>query len=297
MAKKRKASSSFHQVKAPLLFLAPNMLIFFIFIIIPAVSGLRMSLYDWSILGEHNFIGFSNYTTLVGDSMFWKSLVNTLRYVLLVVPLLTASALGVALLVSGQEKGIGILRGFYYLPTMLSFIIVGISWRWILGDEIGIMNFLIRMMGGEHVKWLTSPAMATASLIFITIWAQTGFYMVMFVGGLQAIPTALFDAASIDGANKWQVFTKVKFPMIRPTMLVVVVLATINAFKAFELIFVLTKGGPGTTTKFLVQSIYQVAFEEDRMGYASSMAIALMFVIGVLTMIQFRVNKKDYSNE
>jgi len=124
MAKKRKASSSFHQVKAPLLFLAPNMLIFFIFIIIPAVSGLRMSLYDWSILGEHNFIGFSNYTTLVGDSMFWKSLVNTLRYVLLVVPLLTASALGVALLVSGQEKGIGILRGFYYLPTMLSFIIV-----------------------------------------------------------------------------------------------------------------------------------------------------------------------------
>ena len=297
MAKKKKTASSFHQVKAPLLFLAPNMLIFLIFIILPAVSGLRMSLYDWSILGEKVFTGLSNYKILIFDQMFWKTFLNTLRYVLLVVPLLTASALGIALLVSEQSKGIGIFRGFYYLPTMLSFVIVGISWRWILGDEIGILNYIIRLTGGEGVKWLTSPAMANVSLIFITVWAQTGFYMVMFVGGLQAIPETLFDAASIDGANTWQVFTKIKYPMIRPTMLVVLVLSLINAFKAFELIFVLTKGGPGTSTKFLVQSIYQVAFEEDRMGYASSMAVILMVVIGLLTMVQFQLNRKEYSNE
>jgi len=297
MKKNRMPHSSFHQLRAPLLFLAPNMLIFFIFIIIPAISGLRMSLYDWSILGGHSFTGFANYIDLIKDSSFWKSLGNTIRYVLLTVPLLTASALGVALIVSGQEKGISIFRGFYYLPTMLSFIIVGISWRWILGDEIGILNYIITSTGGETIRWLTSPAMATASLIFITVWAQTGFYMVMFVGGLQAIPDTLFEAAKIDGANKFQIFRSIKFPMIRPTMLVVLVLATINAFKAFELIFVLTKGGPGTATKFLVQSIYQVAFEEDRMGYASSMAVVLMIVIGILTFIQFRMNKKEYSNE
>jgi alpha-1,4-digalacturonate transport system permease protein len=294
---KKTGASSFHQVKAPLLFLAPNLLIFCIFIILPAVSGLRMSFFDWSILGDKVFAGLSNYRILIFDQMFWKSLLNTLRYVLLVVPLLTASALGIAMLVSDQSRGVGIFRGFYYLPTMLSFVIVGISWRWILGDEIGILNYFISKIGGEGIHWLTSPVMATASLIFITVWAQTGFYMVMFVGVLQAIPETLFDAASIDGANTWQVFTKIKFPMIRPTMLVVIVLATINAFKAFELIFVLTKGGPGTTTKFLVQSIYQVAFEEDRMGYASAMAVVLMIVIGLLTMIQFQMNKKEYSNE
>ncbi len=297
MNKKKIPKSSFHQVKAPMLFLLPNMLIFFIFIIIPAVSGLRMSLYEWSILGEHDYSGLLNFINLVKDHSFWNSLGNTIRYVFFVVPLLTASSLFIALLVSGQEKSVGLFRGFYYLPTMLSFIIVGISWRWILGDQIGIVNYLLTSIGGKSVRWLTSPAMATASLIFITVWAQTGFYMVMFVGGLQAIPETLFEAARIDGANVFQIFRKIKFPMIRPTMLVVVVLATINAFKAFELIFVLTKGGPGTATKFLVQSIYQVAFEEDRMGYASSMAVVLMVIIGFLTFIQFKLNKKDYANE
>lgn len=297
MKKNRIPHSSFHQIRAPLLFLAPNMLIFFIFIIIPAVAGLRMSLFNWSILGEHSFTGFSNYISLIRDGSFWESLGNTIRYVLLTVPLLTGSALAVALLVSGQEKGNGIFRGFFYLPTMLSFIIVGIAWRWILGDEIGIFNYLITISGGKSVRWLTSPGMATASLIFITVWAQTGFYMVMFVGGLQAIPETLFEAAKIDGANKFQIFLKIKLPMIRPTMLVVVVLATINAFKAFELIFVLTKGGPGTATKFLVQSIYQIAFEEDRMGYASTMAVILMLVIGILTFLLFKMNRKEYSNE
>ncbi|MDA3958361.1 carbohydrate ABC transporter permease [Oceanispirochaeta sp.] len=296
MANRKKGASSFHQTRAPLFFLAPNLLIFFIFIIIPAVSGLRMSFYEWSILGGHSFTGISNYQALIGDAMFWKTLGNTLRFVLFVVPLLTASALCIALLVSAEDSSNGLFRGFYYLPTMLSFVIVGITWRWILGDEIGVLNYIIKQTGGESVQWLTLPAMATTSLIFISVWAQTGFYMVMFVGGLQAIPESLFDAASIDGASKWQTFTKIKLPMIRPTMLVVVVLATINSFKAFELIFVLTKGGPGTATKFLVQSIYQVAFEEDRMGYASSMAVILMLVIGVLTMLQFKLNK-EYSNE
>ena len=297
MAKQRKVHSSFHQVRAPLLFLAPNLLIFFIFIILPAVSGLRMAFFDWSILGDKSFIFFDNFKNLGGDEMFWRSLGNTLRYVLLVVPLLTASALAVALLVSGQGRFEGVYRGFYYLPTMLSFVIVGIIWRWLLGDEIGIINYLLRLTGGKGVRWLTTPAMANLSLIFITVWAQTGFYMVMFVGGLQAIPDTLFEAAEIDGANSLQIFTKIKLPMIRPTMLVVLVLATINAFKAFELIYVLTKGGPGVSTKFLVQTIYQIAFEEDRMGYASSMAIVLMLVIGVLTMLQFRMNRKEYSNE
>lgn len=297
LRKRKKLKGSFEQILAPMLFLTPNLLIFGIFIIIPAIMGLRMAFYEWSMLGEHSFVGFKNFVALLQDEHFWKTFWNTIRYVAFVVPLLTISSLGLALLTVENDPGVGFFRGIFYLPTMLSLIIVGISWRWILGDELGIVNFLIKISGGEPVRWLTTAFMANASLIFISVWAFTGFYMVMFIGGLQAIPEDLFDQAEIDGASSLQVFFKIKLPLIRPTMLVVIVLATIRAFKAFELIYVLTKGGPGSATKFLVQNIYQIAFEEDRMGYASAIAIMLLIVIGLFTMFQFRLNKEEYSNE
>lgn len=293
---KKKLKGSFDQTLAPMLFLAPNLLIFGVFIIFPAISGLRIALFEWSILGDKSYVGLANFAELLQDPMFWKTFWNTLRYVLLVVPLLTVSALGVALLTTENHPGISWFRGSYYLPTMLSLIIVGIIWRWILGDQLGILNYVIRLAGGQPVPWLTTPLTANISLVFISVWMFTGFYMVMFIGGLQAIPDDLFAAAAIDGASSSQVFWKIKLPLIRPTMLVVLVLATINAFKAFELIYTLTKGGPGSSTKMLVQNIYQVAFEEDRMGYASAMAIMLMIAIGILTTVQFRLNR-EYTNE
>jgi len=295
--KKKATHGSFNQTAAPLLFLAPNLLIFALFISIPAISGIRLAFYDWGILSGSKFIGLGNFTELFKDEMFWRTFGNTIRYVLFVVPLLIVSSLGMALLTSKPDKGVSFFRGAYYLPTMLSLIIVGISWRWILGDQLGVLNYFITKTGLEGVKWLTTPGSANISLIFITIWATTGFYMVMFISGLQAIPQDLYSAASIDGASPTQSFRHITLPMIRPTMLVVVVLSTINSFKAFELIFTLTKGGPGVSTKFLVQNIYQVAFEEDRLGYASAMAIMLMLLIALLTFLQFRLNKGDYTNE
>jgi len=293
---RKKLKGSFDQTVAPLLFLAPNMLIFGLFIIVPAVSGLRIALYEWSILGDKEFVGLANFVELLDDPMFWRTFGNTVRYVLLVVPLLTVSALGMALLASENYPGVAWFRGAYYLPTMLSLIIVGITWRWILGDQLGIINYVLRTIGLSPVKWLTSPFNANVSVVFISVWMFTGFYMVMFIGGLQAIPEDLYSAASIDGASRSQIFWRIKLPLIRPTMLVVLVLGTINAFKAFELIYTLTKGGPGSSTKFLVQNVYQVAFEEDRLGYASAMAVMLMLAIGLLTAVQFRMNR-EYSNE
>ena len=294
--RRRQLKGSFDQTLAPLLFLSPNLVIFGLFIVVPAISGLRIALYDWSILGDKGFIGLANFGELIRDPMFWRTFGNTLRYVLLVVPLLTVTALGLALITSDNHPGIAWFRGAYYLPTMLSLIIVGITWRWILGDELGILNYIIRRLGGDGVPWLTTPLTANISLVFISVWMFTGFYMVMFIGGLQAIPNDLFAAAAIDGAGRGQVFRHITLPLIRPTTLVVLVLATINAFKAFELIYTLTKGGPGSSTKLLVQNVYEVAFEQDRMGYASAMAIMLMIAIGILTAFQFRLNR-DYTNE
>jgi alpha-1,4-digalacturonate transport system permease protein len=295
--RKKGKGGSFDQTLAPLLFLTPNMLIFGIFIIYPALSGIRMAFYEWSVLEGHTFIGVQNFLTLFTDKMFWITLKNTLIYVGSVVPLLIIVSLGIGFLTSKAVKGIGIFRACYYLPTMLSLIMVGIAWRWILGNEIGILNFLIRTFGGEPVSWLTSTTMAMISLIFVTVWQGAGFYMIIFIGGLQAIPDTVYEAAYIDGASKLQAFRHITLPLLKPTTLVVTVLATINAFKAFELIYVMTKGGPGYSTKFLVQNIYLTAFEEDRMGYAAAMSIVLLIIIGLLTSIQFMASGKEYANE
>lgn len=290
-------SGSFDQTLAPLLFLTPNMLIFGLFIIYPALSGIRMAFYEWSILGDHHFIGLKNFFELFGNKMFWITFKNTLIYVGAVVPLLLVVALSLGLLTSKVLKGIGLFRACFYLPAMLSLIMVGIAWRWILGDEIGILNYLLKSAGIAPVSWLTSSAMAMLSLILVTVWQGAGFYMVIFLGGLQAIPQVFYEAAYIDGASSLQAFRHITLPLLKPTTLVVTVLATINSFKAFELIYVMTQGGPGYSTKFLVQNIYQIAFEEDRMGYAAATSIVLLLIIGLLTCVQFMASGKEYSNE
>lgn len=294
---RKRTRGTFEQTRAPLLFLAPNLIIFAVFIIVPAVVGLRMSLFDWSVLGSRVFIGFKNFTSLTGDAMFWTTLYNTFVYVLAVVPSIVVVALILSILVAVNMPGIGAFRSLYYLPTMLSLIIVGIAWRWILGFDVGIVNYALRPMFPEGVPWLTDGRLAMGSLVFVTVWTRAGYFMMMFVGGLQAIPETFYEAARLDGAGKWKIFRSITLPLLKPIFLVVAVLATIEAFKAYELIYVMTQGGPGSATKMLVQYVYQAAFEEDRMGYASAMSAVLLAIIGFFTFLQFAASRGDYENE
>ncbi|HTX72186.1 MAG TPA: sugar ABC transporter permease [Rectinemataceae bacterium] len=297
MKRRRRTRGTFEQTAAPLLFLGPNLIIFSLFIIVPAVMGLRMSFFDWSILGGSHYVGLRNFTRLFGDAMFWKTMANTFVYVAAVVPLLLIFALGLAVLLSRPGRIMGIFRSLYYLPTLLSLIIVGIAWRWILGFDLGILNYLLKVAGMKPIPWLTNGEMAMSSLIFVTVWTRVGYFMMMLVGGLQAIPETFYEAARIDGADRGTVFRRITLPLLRPMLLVVAVLATIESFKAYELIFVMTQGGPGSATKFLVQYIYQVAFEEDRLGYGSAMSVVLLVIIGLFTFIQFVARREEYSNE
>jgi len=297
MKPRNRSHGTFEQTLAPMLFLAPNLLIFGIFIILPAILGLRMSLFDWSFLEGSNFVGLKNFRDILHDSMFWLTLKNTLVYVVAVVPLLATFALALALPLAEEGKGMGVFRAIYYVPTMLSMIIVGIAWRLLLGYDLGIINYVLRLAGRKPVPWLTDGTMATISLIFVTVWTRVGYFMMMFVGGLQAISKTYYEAAEIDGAGRFTVFRRITLPLLRPIILVVVVLATIEAFKAYELIFVMTQGGPGTSTKFIVQYIYQAAFEEDRMGYGAAMSVILMAIIGVFTALQFAAQREEYTNE
>lgn len=297
MKSKQRSHGTFQQTLAPMLFLAPNLAIFLVFIVLPAMLGIRMSLFEWSILDGSKFVGLENFRTVLNDGMFWTTLRNTFIYVIAVVPLLTAFALALALLLAKEGKGMGFFRAIYYIPTMLSMIIVGIAWRWILGFDLGILNYALRLMGFAPIPWLTDGTMANVSLVFVTLWTRVGYFMMMFIGGLQAIPETYYEAARIDGADRRAIFRRITLPLLKPITLVVMILATIEAFKAYDLIYVMTQGGPGTSTKFLVQYIYQAAFQEDRLGYSAAMSVVLLAVIGVFTAFQFIAQKDEYTNE
>jgi alpha-1,4-digalacturonate transport system permease protein len=297
MKSRHRSHGTFNQTLAPMLFLAPNLIIFVLFIILPAILGLRMSFFNWSILDGSHFVGLENFKTIFADEMFWKTLKNTMIYVVAVVPSLAVLALALALLLSKQGKGMGVFRAIYYTPTMLSMIIVGIAWRWILGYDLGICNYVLKVLGYKAVPWLTDGALANMSLVFVTLWTRVGYFMMMFIGGLQAIPETYYEAARMDGGNRFTIFRRITLPLLSPIVLVVIVLATIEAFKAYDLIFVMTQGGPGTSTKFLVQYIYQAAFQEDRLGYGAAMSVVLLLIIGAFTALQFIGQKGEYSNE
>jgi alpha-1,4-digalacturonate transport system permease protein len=293
-----RSKGNFNQILAPLLFLAPNMLIFLIFIIVPAFQGLRMSFMDWGVFTPSRFIGFDNFKELFFDQVFRITVKNTVVYSAITVLLLLAAAMTFAMLLyKNSIRGERIFRAILYIPALLSMITVGISWRFILGDEMGIINYLIRLAGGAGVWWLTDGNLAMFSVILVSVWASAGYYMIILIAGLQAIPGDLYEAARIDGASPLRIFLGITLPMLKSTILVVMVLATISTFKAYELVTVMTKGGPGYATKFIVQQVYQAAFLEDRLGYATSMSIILMLMIGIFTLIQFKAGGKEQDYE
>ncbi len=257
-----------------------------------------MSFTEWGVFTTPRFIGLDNFKELIADEVFWKTFANTLSYSFFTVSLIMIYALALALLLyKNTIKGEKAFRSLFYIPSLLSMITVGIAWRFILGDEMGIINYLIRASGGSGVRWLTDSKLAMVSIIGVSIWAQAGYYMVILIAGLQAIPLDLYEAAKIDGSSTPRTFISITLPLLKSTLLVVLVLATITSFKAYELIAVMTKGGPGYATKLIVQQVYQVAFLEDRMGYASAMSIVLMLIISLFTVVQFKVSGRDQDYE
>jgi alpha-1,4-digalacturonate transport system permease protein len=294
----KKHNGNFDQIAAPLLFLLPNASIFFLFIIVPAVNGLRMSFFKQGVFDAPVFIGLRNFKGLFTDTVFIATVKNTVVYSFATVILILVCSLTLAMMfykrVTGGEK---IFRALFYIPSLLSSITVGIAWRFIFGDEMGILNYILRQMGNAPVGWLTDGRYAMWSLIFVSVWAVAGYYMVIFLSGLQAIPSDLYEAAYIDGASPLKVFLQITLPILKGSVLVVLVLSTVSTFKAYELVKVMTDGGPGYATKFIVQQVYQVAFVEDRLGYASAMSLVLMLIIAVFTLIQFRISGKEQDYE
>ncbi|WP_404461422.1 carbohydrate ABC transporter permease [Sutcliffiella horikoshii] len=275
------------------LFFVPGLIFYSIFFILPTISAVFYSFTDWDGLTTNfNFVGFENYTNLVtNDSIFIKAMTNNLKFMLFVVVFQTLFSLVFAVLLVKNTKTNIFLRALYFFPTILSSVSVAFIWSYMYDPNLGIINNLFTSVGLEMLanNWLGDQNIAIYSIAFVQVWFHTGQMLIIFVAGLQAIPEDLYEVAKIEGASRWQTFSKVTWPLIAPAATIVVAYTTIQSFKAFDLIYAMTRGGPNYATEILATHIYTTAFRSFKFGYASAESVIFMLVIALITFLQFRV--------
>jgi ABC-type sugar transport system permease subunit len=269
-------------------FLAPSLLHLTVFVFTPIAFAAYLSLHRWDVVvPDKPFVGLENFKEMLTDATFWKALKNTVVYTLNV-PIAMTISLGVALMTNQRLKGVAFLRALYFLPSVTSFVAIALVWMWIYHPTFGVANFVLGFLGIPPVQWLNSTDTAMVSVIIFSVWLSLGYQMVVFLAGLQGIPEEFHDAARIDGANSWQRFWRVTLPLLKPTTFFILVTSVISSFQVFTSIYVMTGGGPVGSTDVIVYHIYQAAWEELRMGYASAMSWVLFVIIMIATWIQFR---------
>jgi alpha-1,4-digalacturonate transport system permease protein len=278
---------------APYLFLLPTVGLLCIFTVIPLAYGLWMSFYDFDVVhGRSTFVALQNYWRLLHDSQFGFSLLNTVWYTLSVVPLILIGSIAVGVYLKKSTVARVIARVGFYVPFVLSPVVVATSWKWLLNEDLGVIDGFLKWAGMSTVPWLTDDTAARISVVAATVWNLVGFYMLMVIAGLSQINPDLYEAAKIEGASAWRRLWHITLPLLAPTMLLIVVLATIHATQAFETILLLTDGGPAGATRLVIQNMYQSAFARLQPGYGVAQAILMLPLIGVVAWAQMRVFKK-----
>ncbi len=289
-------SPMFHKIKkdlnlkvASVVLTTPNFILFGLFFLIPAILGFYYSFtkYDGFIVSD--FVGLNNYKTLFQDRTFLTSLRQTIIYALIAPTLSYTFSLMVSVLMTDRDLvGRNFLKALIYIPSLLSPIIVGITWRFLFGENFGYINFLLEKFGLEAVKWSSSGVPAMATILLAGIWGGLGTNMILILSRMSAIPKDLYESAELDGANQFQKFIQITFPMLKPVTFFVMLTSTIGAFKEFALVQTLTDGGPGDFTNFFVLYIYKTGFERQRVGYASAASMVLLVMLLVLSVIQMK---------
>ena len=276
-----------------LIFLLPALLGTLIFIVIPVICSFGLSFVQWDLLNPIKFVGFENYREIFHDGLFYKILGNTIVFALstsflgVIIPLILASILNTKI------RGSEFFKGAYFLPFITPMVVVGVVWAWIFDPNIGLLNQMLHL----HLNWLYDSKFAMPALIVVSVWKLVGYNMIIFLSSLSAISQSLFEAAKIDGANSFQIFKNVTIPMLSPTIFFVVIITAISSFQVFDLIYLMTQGGPFDSTNVLVYAIYKNAFEYFNVGKASAIAYVLFVIILVLTLIQWSLRKKLVYNE
>ena len=272
-------------------FISFNLIGFLIFSLVPIVQSFAMSFMSWSLLQPPQFIGLGNFRRLLDDDLFRQVMVNTTYFVVFYVPLITILAFLLAVLLNRPLRGITLFRGAFFLPSVILIVSVAMVWSWLIDPQAGIVNALLESIGLRPPMWLADTRTSMPTIIMISVWQDVGYFAVIYLAGLQAIPASLYEAAEIDGANGWQQMIKITVPLITPTTFFVVVTSMITGWQVFSLAFLLTHGGPAYSTTTLLYYLYQQGFTNLRLGYASLMSWVLFLIIFIITVIQWRVIK------
>ncbi len=270
------------------LWLAPILGLVFIFNVAPIVASFYLSLFDFEFLKPLKFVGVQNFVrALTEDTIFHRSVLNTFYYAFLSVPLSMAVSLIVAQLIYSRKQFQSLWRTLYFLPVVTPAIAAAVVWRFIYQpSKFGFLNSLLAMIEIRPIAWIDSQEMVIPSLILMSIWSGLGYNMVLFLAGLSGIPSTVYEAAKIDGANEWQVFWRITIPMLSPTILFTTVTGSISALQVFTSPYIMTKGGPENASRMVVMRIQEVGFAQFRMGYASALAVILFLFIITLTAAQ-----------
>ena len=286
----------------PYAFLLPALLVLGLTVFWPALQAFYLSFttYGYDITQAPEWVGFKNFQRLWRDRVFWQTFRNTLVYLVGVVPVLVVVPLGLAILVNQKLRGIHWFRVAYYIPVVISMVVAGIAWRWLYA-ETGLINQILRWTGfvPDGIPWLTSPSLALYSVMAVTVWKGLGYYMIIYLAGLQAIPADLYEAAAIDGSDGWLKHWDITIPLMRPYLFLVAVISAISATKVFEEVYVMTRGGPLNSSKTVVYYVYEQAFDPQNfdVSYGCTVGLAMFLMILVLSLLRIAIAGRQAINQ
>lgn len=277
----------------PYLFIAPALIIFLIFSIYPIFNMIGLSFYEWDFISPTKvFVGFKNYVNLFKDAEFFQTLTNTIVYMVLTVGIGLILGIFLALFLKKDTEVNKFMQSIIFSPYIVSLASVSFLWMWLMNTDFGLINYILSIFNIPAIDWLGSPKIALFSLVIISVWKTLGYNTIIILSALQSIPKYLYEAASLDRANKKQVFFKITLPMISPTLFFLTIVNIIASFKVFDTIQIITQGGPQNSTNTLVYSLYEYGFKFYKIGYASTIGVVLLVIIAVFTVIYFKLLSK-----
>ncbi|MFE9674386.1 carbohydrate ABC transporter permease [Streptomyces sp. NPDC006259] len=275
-------------------FILPNFLGFAALTLVPVVGALALSFTHWDSYSTPEWAGLDNFRRMWNDDNFWTAVQNTCYYAFGHIPLTLVVSLGLAVLLNQRLRGVKVLRTAFFFPYVTSLVAVAVVWNLLLSPEVGPVNQFLRSLGVDNPPgWTTSSDWAMPALIVASVWRDMGYYMILFLAGLQTVPAELHEAARVDGAGAWKRFWHVTLPCLRPTTFFVTVMLTISSFKVFDLVQVMTEGGPGRSTLVLSQLIFREGITQGRFGYSSAVSLALFVICLVITVVQFYFQRRS----
>ncbi|HDO27161.1 MAG TPA: sugar ABC transporter permease [Candidatus Marinimicrobia bacterium] len=277
----------------PYIMVSPYLIFFMAFIAFPVIFSLILTFFKWNIIGRMEWIGFGNWVHLLNDRLFWKTILNTFKFLIIHIPLQIIVALVLAEVLNQKIFMRGFFRAAFFMPFVISGVVVTILWQQLLGYETGVLNRMLVAIGLGKVGWLIDPRIAMVSIAVMATWKNVGLYVILFLVGLQTVPKQYYEAADLEGASHWQKFINITVPMINPTIFIVVVLSTIGGFSLFIEPYILTGGGPLNSTLSAVLYIYKQAFEYYRMGYSATLGVFFAIMVMLVVILQQKFVEQD----